>query len=396
MFWSRVVSAIAVLAPVAPALADQSPQQIAPAELSGVLIAPTDWSAAGDPRLRRLAWRLTLRGVDSAVASDLARPSANAQERFGKGRRALARASEAMDAGKLPEASSAYDRALPILEANTTRNRELKVLVSAMVERGAAALQLGDSATAEAIFLRALALAPNHSPGGDRVSAEARELFRTVRDIVSQRPKGKLRVNPGQLTGANVRIDFGDPLPPPYEADVPAGTHYVSVAALERSTVITRITVRANDEITAFVRPPPQGNVGDRTRALAAFRPGEVSNRAELIEVAGTHFLMLAIVASDALSLELFDSNGHPIVGATAEVARDPTDAQLDRAIDQLLDAAATIEGSLKREVDDGPAWYATWWGAGLIGVVILGAAAGTVAFVVTPGETEYVFRPQR
>ncbi len=369
---------------------------VAPAIQTGMVIVPSDWAAAGDPRLRRLAWRLTLRGVDAALASDLARPSATAQERFGKGRRALSRARQDLDAERQSDAAAAYDRALPILEANATRAGELKLVVEAMVERGALALALGDSATAEAIFLRALALAPRLDPSSARVSVEAQKLFRTVRDIVSGRPKGKLRIEPGPLTGTNVSVDFGPPLAPPYEASVPSGTHYVTVSAPDRSLVIARVTIRANEEVTAYVRPPPLGDVTARTRTLRQFRANAQESRARLIEVAGMRFMILASVTREDIRLELFETNGHEVIGSAQEIAPNPSDAELDRAIDRLLESGATFEPSLKVEVDDGPAWYATWWGAGLIGVAILGAAAGTVAAVLTPGETEYVFQPPR
>lgn len=359
---------------------------------TGVLIAASDAASQGSPRLRPIAARLVVRGLESYVAADLVRPRPDAEQRLSRARKRTGEARDLSDRGKLKEALGAYQDALRAVEENASRDTHLRLLLEVLVEQGAVAQRLGDSATAEALFLRALALAPSHEPAGARVGGAALELFRQVKEVASGLPKGALSIDTGGLAGADVSVDFGAPLAPPFRAELAPGTHFVSVRAQDRDEVVVRALVRPREDAPVFVRPPVPGDPAARARAFDGFESGEASSRARIVASSGLRFLLLASLEETSTELAIFEPGGLPFPAPAVKIAAGASDAEIDRALDALLLAASETEPTLAPERR--PAWYRTWWGVGLIGVAVIGAAAGTAFAIQSGRETEYVFRP--
>lgn len=371
------------------------PGTMAPIETTGVLVTAKDPQHRGDSRLRRLTWRYLQSGYESHVAVDLANPRVDVDEEYARARRKALDARQASDGHLLDEAAKLYDGSIATLEKIASNTEHLAVLVTVLVERGAIAMDAKDSATAEALFLRALAIAPDHVANPNRVGADARKLFDTVKSIVAKRPKGKLTVDVGPGLTPEVRVDFGAPISAPYMTEVHGGSHYVSVTAPGRAEVIVRVDVRANDEAVAIIRPPLPGSRLERTRTVDTFRANEQTGRGRLITLSGLRFLVVATFGREAIDLDMFDSNGSAIIGGVTSVGLNPSDADLDGAIKALMQSAASVEPSLApTPVETGPGWYTTWWGVTLISVAAAGAAVTTGVLIAGSGETSYVFRP--
>jgi hypothetical protein len=375
------------------ASAEEKTPMIAP-DLGGVLIVAASSQHTDDLRLGRIAARFAHRGSDSFVATDLVRPPPDPEAGLVHARWRLDNARKARRLKRWAAAANAGDEAIRAIETHAFEHEHLDLLVQALVERGATAIEMGEAATAETVFLKALALSPLYELDQEVYGQHILQIFSDVRRASRELRYGSIRVDVTNLPGSTVSIDFGSPQDPPVTSNLPDGRHYVSVSAPSRHEVVVFVPVRAERETAIYLRPPLSGDVRERAAALAAFHASDARSVSELSRVAGLRFVVTASVGSSGIGLRMLDGRtGQQIVGGEATLSVDPSPDEIDAAVARFIDAAVVVEPRMK-PAGDGPSWYATWWGLAIIGVAVVGAAAATYLVVQGNAKTEYTFSP--
>jgi hypothetical protein len=357
---------------------------------SGVLVVAGS-TAADDLRLGALSAGFARKGLESFVALDMSKPPPDADLDLEGARRLLddARRSRRNQDGEA--ARRAGDRAIQILERCAYEPGHLTLLVEALVERGAAAIRLGDTAKAETVFLEAIALDPTIELDEELFDEDVRRLFGEVHRASRQLRYGSIRIEVPGLEGASVSVDFSAPRDPPYDAKLSDGRHFVSVGAPGRTEVVSFVPVRAGRQTDVAIRPPIAGDGAARTEALAAFRTNDPASIAALAAAAGLRFVLVADLGRSNVTVQVYDGrSGTPVDGATATLSSNPAPAEIDAAIAGILAKLESFDPSASAEA--GEPWYQSWWAISILGVAIAGAAAATAAVLATRGETEYRF----
>ena len=338
--------------------------------------------------MRRLATRIAGEGVDAFLAADMIRPRPDARAEFEAGVTLLNEARGLFDRGAYAKAVSRYDQAIERFQANATALADLDVLRVALMERAECGLQLGDSATAETAFIRALTWDVDWQPRSTRLGDKSRQLLTAVREVVRRRPRGKLIVD--SLPSAAVQIGFSGTVNTGEPIELSAGSHFVSVSAPGRATMVVTMTVRAGYETRQSLRPPLEGNRSERARALEDFDPEAPDALADVALQSGLQFIVLF----DEGEITLFDERGAPVNSDAVQIASPPSPAELQTAARQLVSAAAAVSPELVAKVDPPGHWYTSWWGISLMATAVAGVAVGTALIVTRPNETEFLFVP--
>jgi hypothetical protein len=299
-------------------------------------------------------------------------------------------------------AVSAGDEAIRGMERCAFAREHLDLLVDALVERGATALLVNDPATAETVFLKAIAFSPLYELDLELYDKRAIDVFGDVRRASRELRYGSIRVDVAKTPGAAVSVDFGSAQDAPLSSNLADGRHFVSVTAPSRHEVVALVPVRAERQTSIFIRPPPSGDVRERAQALGAFRASDPKSVSELARVAGVRFVLTASIGASGIALVLDDgrsgtpvlgANGTPVLGASGTLSLDPGPDEIDALAARLTDAAAVVEPKIRSQ-EAKSSWYATWWGVTLIGVAAAGAAVATY-FVISSGtKTQYQFGP--
>jgi hypothetical protein len=311
------------------------------------------------------------------------------------GRWRLDDARKSRRAKRLQAAAAAGDEAIRVIEQHAYERQHLELLVEALIERGATALELGDAATAETVFLKAIALDPVHELDAELYPPPISTVFSEVHRASRELRFGSLRVEVPGMPGAAVSIDFGTPQDSPVEVNLPDGRHFVSVSAPARHEVVSFVPVRAERETVLYLRPPLSGDARERAVVLASFRGNDPRAIADLARVTGMRFVVSADATSSVLVLSMFDGKtGAPIAGTEASLSPDPSVDQLDAAVEQMVSSAMLIEPQMDPAHWDDTDWYTTWWGISLIGAAAVGAAAGVFAVVQMTATGRYEFEP--
>lgn len=364
------------------------------AEDSGVLVAVTSSTTGADDRARSLAAGFVARGIESFVAHEMSWPPRDADRRVIRGRWRLDEARRLRGAIRNVEAAAAADAALALFAEAVTERAHLEFLIEALIERATNALILQDAATAETLFLEALALDPDYRPDPDRYPKPVLRLFGNVRRAARQLRFATLVVDAPGLPNAKVEVDFGGPRAPPYTVKLPQGRHFVSVSAPGRHPVVAPIPLRAERQHRVEMFAPTAGDGRQREEALAGLRIDRAATVNDLARVAGLRFVLAAELAPTKIDLQLYDGRtGQAVSGAQATISGQPSPKEIEAAIDNMMQVVLLAEPDLLRSQDQ-PGWYGTWWGATLIGVSVAIAAAGTAWAVTRSGTIEYRFEP--
>lgn len=381
-------------APLA-ARAEEAPPIGAP-ELGGMLVISTSPQTADDLRLGRISARIAHRGLESFVAADMLHPPPDPEGALVHARWRLDEARRARRLKRFLAAAAAGDEATKIIEKFAFERQHLELLVDALVERGATALEIADPATAETVFLKALALAPLHEIDSELFGKRAQEVFSDVRHASRELRFGSIRIEVARMPGATVAIDFGTPQDAPLQANLPDGRHFVSVSAPSRHEVVAFVPVRAERETALFIRPPLAGDLRARAAAVTGFRPTDPVTIASMARVSGLRFVVTASIGQSSIGLAMHDGRtGLLVPGATGSLSLDPSPDESDAAVTKLVQAATLVEPKIAEDRSR-PGWYTTWWGLTLIAIAAAGAAAATIFVISKNSTTDYTFEPER
>lgn len=371
--------------------AEAAPPKVAP-EVGGVLLVSTSSATADDPRLGPLAAGFARRGLESFAGGDLVRPPLGAEQQVIRARRNLEEARSLRRKGRLPEAAQRVDEAIRAFERAASEPLHLALLVEALVDRGAIAVEESDQVTAETVFLTALGFDPLYEIEATTHGDAARSLFAEVRRAARQLPLGILRVEVPDVPGAEVAVDFGAAHPAPHEFRIADGRHFLTVSAPGRHEVVTMVRVRAERQASVVSRPPLAGDQRARAQALATLDPSQPERVVQLARAAGLRFVAGVKANPSQLEVRLLDGRtGREVAGAEVVLSGNAGPQEIDAAVGELFNAALRLEPGLIP--DESPAWYGTWWGVTLLGAAVLGAAAATWV-AVGQGGTEYRFVP--
>jgi hypothetical protein len=378
---------VAILGLAGPAAAaEPGPRPIAAAR-GGVLVVASPAPEPLDPRPRQLAAAFVAKGVDSFVARELLSPAPDAEARLDAAARHLEEARGLRRVGQHARAGAAAAAAEAELERGASNPRHLATLVETLMEQGAAARALGDAATAETMFLEALALDPRYAPDPDAYDPADLELLSDVRRTARQLNFAALQVDAPRLPGAQIQVDFGPLRTPPYETKL-------SDSAPGRRTQTVAVNLRAGRQTEVALVPGLPGDDAARAAALAALDPAQPGTVVALAGAAGTRFVLAAALTSGEQRLTLFDGRtGQAAPLGPVVLSAQPSPAELSAGIDQLLQAALLMDDEALEGEGDG-SWYTSWWGITLISVVVAGAAAGTAVALTRGGDVEYRFEP--
>lgn len=360
---------------------------------SGVLIVVTTATTGVDNRARSLAGGFVAKGLESFVAHEMTSPGPDADRRIEEGRRRLEDAQLLRGDNRIREAARAADDAIRLLAGAATQRRHLELLVAALLERGTHALLLQDPATAETVFLEALAIEPEHEPDRERYPESARRLFIDVRRAAHQLRFATLVLDAPRLAGAEVEVDFLGPRVPPYTVKLPEGRHFVSVTAPGRVTVVAPVAARAERQQRVELFPPLEGDGFARQLALSQFDAGQPATVVALSQAAGLRFLVASRLDDSQVHLQMYDGRtGQAVSSGQVTLSAQPGPAEISAGVEQLMQAILLADPDALEQ--EGGSWYGTWWGITLIGVVVAGAAAGTAVALTRGGDTEYRFEP--
>jgi hypothetical protein len=373
-----------------PAFADDV--RVSP-ETGGVVVVATASTAGDDLRLGRIAARFAARGLESFVAGDCVRPPPDPERGLVHGRWRLDDARRSRRMKRLAAAAAAGDEAIRVIEQHAYEKQHLELLVEALIERGATALEVGDPATAETVFLKALALDPFFELDAELYPDPTPQVFNDVRRASRELRFGSLRVEVPELNGAQVAIDFGSPQDVPLTVSLPDGRHFVSVSAPMRHEVVAIVPVRAERETMLALRPPISGDARERAVVLSTFRVSDPRTTADLARSTGMRFVVAVDGSSSGTSVAMYDGkSGAQIAGTDSVLSPDPGVDEIDAAVTRMISAAMLIEPALDPENLDRSSWYSTWWGVTLIGVAAAGVAAGTFAVLQATATGRYEF----
>jgi hypothetical protein len=388
--WALLIAAIASLSS-ARARAE-TPPSISP-DLGVVVVSPSK-ETEEDLRLGRIASRFANRGIESFAAADLVRPPPDPEGCLLHGRWRLDDARRARRLKRYPAAAAAGDEAIRVIERCAFAREHLDLLVEALIERGATALSVNDAATAETVFLKAIAFEPLFELDQELYDKHTQDVFGEVRRASRELRYGSVRVEVTRMPGAAVAIDFGTPQDPPISSNLPDGRHFLSISAPARHEVVAVVPVRAERETSVYIRPPPSGDVGERASVLASFRGNDAHALTEIARVSGLRFVLTASIGASGIQLQMHDGRtGAAISGASGTLSVDPSPDEIDAAVVHLVDAATLVEPRMRGE-SASQSWYTTWWGITLIGVAAVGAAAGTFFVIQSNAKTQYQFAP--
>lgn len=366
-----------------------------PPDVGGVLVIGTSTTQADDLRFGALAAGFARAGHESFVAYDMLRPPVDAARRLVRARRYLDDARRYRRRDDLARAAAAADKAIRIFERTANEPQHLDLLVEALVERGAAALRLEDTAKAETVFLEAIALSPRYELDEVLHEEPTRRLFGEVRRASRQLRYGSARIEVVDVKNAAVSIDFSSPRDPPYETKLPDGRHFVTVGAPGRYEVVAFVPVRAGRQTSVALRPPLSGDARARAEALEGFRADQPGSVVALARAAGLRFVALTDPGRSNVGVALYDGRtGAGVVGGTATLSPNPSPPEVDAAVTQLLDAAKGHDPAIESHLVQDSAWYTSWWALSLLGIAVAGAATATALVLTTGGETEYRFEP--
>lgn len=375
------------------ARAEPSAPTVAP-DRGGVLVIPVAARDANDARLGRIAARLAHRGIESVVAGDLVRPPPDPESGLVRARWRLDEGRRLRRIQRYIAAATADDQAIRALEESAFERVHLELLIEALIERGAVAAATSDPATAETLFLRALALDPNHELDAELHDEPTRNLFADVHRASRELRYGTLRIEVVAVPGAAISVDFGTPRDAPVSVDLPDGRHFVAVEAPGRHEVVALVPVRTARETSIGIRPPLSGDARAWSAALAAFRAGDAARTAALAEAVGLRFVLTASIGENAVGLALADGrSGRAIAGARATLSLDPSPDEIDAAVQRIIGAVEVIEPELAAPADTTPL-YGRWWALGLMAAAVIGAGAATYLIVQGNAKTEYQFSP--
>ena len=363
-------------------------------EPRGVVVVAARATDAADPRLGQIAGGFATAGLESFVATDMARPP-DGDRSIIRARWRLNDAQRLRQRGRWSDAAEAAEHAIALLERHAAEESHLRFLVDAYVERGATAHGMRDAIAAETFFLRALALAPQHRLAAEGYDADIRHLFSDVRRAARMLRYGAVQVEAPGLDQAWVQIDFGAPKPTPCEMRLADGRHFVSVRAPGRADVVTMVSIRAERRTRLAIRPAPLGNSKARQDALVGYDAARPASLQALSQAASVRFVSVATFDDGVLQLAMHDGrSGRPVPNGHTTLSANPGQQEIAAAVDTLLQASLTVVPDLLNTDRDAPGWYETWWGITLIGVGVA-AAAGAATFVATHNrETEYRFTP--
>lgn len=366
-------------------------QERAP-ETSGVLVTASKPDLVHDGRLGKIAAGFARRGFESFVAGDLLRPPPDANRQRIRARFRLDTARRARRKNRTAGAVAPADEAIRMFERTASEPLHAKLLVQAYVERGASAFVLGDLATAETMFLKALALDPLYEPDAELFDADMRKLFSDVARFSRQLRYGTLFVDAAETPGATISVDFGAPNDPPYETKLPDGRHFVSVRAPGRQEVVVHVQVRTERRVEVIVRPPVSGGSTAEASHVMRFDPKTPATITALSNATRMRFVLAAEPTDTNVVVTLFDGRtGAAVSGARATLSLNPTAKEIDAAVDTMLFSLVTFEPSLAD--DRASPWYTSWWAIAIAGSVVA-AAAATTYFAVDRPDTEYRFEP--
>ena len=363
------------------------------AQDAGVLVAPGIGADGTDPRLGRLVGGFSRAGLESFAAADMARPPPNPDRPIIRGRWRIEDARRLRLRRRYEEAAEAADHAVSLLERHAYDVEHLRFIVDAYVERGATALALQDSITAETMFLRAVALSPNHRPSSSRFSKSVLRLFAEVRRAARLLRYGSVRIDAPGIDDARISIDFGPDRSPPYEARLPDGRHFISIRASGRQDITALIRVRAERQASLVLRPPTSGDPKRRVDALNAYDARRTPTLVQLAQASGLRYVAVVSLGSGVMQVDLHDGRTGRPLGPSATMSGDPAAAEIDAAVDSLMQRVLSIDPNLFG-TNDSPAWYGTWWGVTLIGVAVAATAATTAVLITRDDTTEYRFEP--
>jgi hypothetical protein len=317
-------------------------------------------SASTDLRLGAIAAGFARSGWDSFAAIDTARPPPNAAALQAEARRSLGEARRHRREQRHREAAASAEAAVHRLEAIASEKAHLALLVEALIERGAAAMSLGDAAKAEAVFLEAIALDPLHELDEELFGDELRTMFGEVQRASRQLPYGSIRIEVAALPGATASIDFDPPRDAPYEAKLADGRHFITASAPGRRNAVAFVPVRAGRRTDLSLRPPPLGEPIPQYTALV-----QLERTSTEIRIQG-------------------------VPEAEATLSGDPSPAEIDGAVARLIAAVELRDPAIAQ---DDAAWYESWWLWTIVGVAVVGGVA-TAVVLTQRGDTEYRFEP--
>lgn len=361
-----------------------------------MLIVATASTSADDLRLGRIAARFAKLGLESFVAGDCVRPPPDPERGLLHGRWRLDDARRSRRLKRFAAAAAAGDESIRVIEQHAYEKQHLELLVEALIERGATALEMGDPATAETVFLKALALDPLKELDPELYPAPISTVFAQVNQASRELRFGSVRVEAAELPGALVSIDFGALQDSPVQVSLPDGRHFVSISAPSRHEVVAFVPVRAERETNVMLRPPISGDARERAVVLASFRAHDPRAVADLARVTSMRFVVAADASSSGVQLVMYDGkSGAPIAGTESTLSPDPSIDELDAAATRMISSAMLIEPAIDPANLDDSAWYSTWWGVGLIGAAAVGAAAATFAILQVTATGRYEFEPK-
>lgn len=387
-------AACALVCAAATSARAESSRPYAP-ERGGVVVAVTTSTVAEDDRARSLAAALVRQGIESFVAHEMNQPPRDADRRVIRGRWRLEDAQRLRRRRREAEAAQAADQAVALFASAASERAHLDWLVAALVERGTLAVLAEDPATAETVFLEAIALRPDYEPDPEVYPQDARRLFSQVRRASRQLRFAELTIEAPALPEATVEVDFGGPRKPPYSTKLAEGRHFVSVSAPGRHPVVVPVVLRAERQHRVTMLPPPSGDARARLSAVRDLDASRAETVAALGAAAGTRFVLGAALTSSQVELTLMDGRtGDRVPEGAVTLSAQPAAPELDAAVGQLRNAILLRAPDAFDRPDEG-GWYSSWWGITLIGVVVAGAAAGAaVAITQSGGDTTYRFEP--
>lgn len=366
-----------------------------PPVAGGVLVIGTSTASAEDLRYGALAAGFARAGHESFVAYDMTRPPINAARRLVRARRFLDDARRYRRHRDLRRAVDAADKAIRIFERSANEPQHLSLLVEALVERGATAHQLGDTAKAETVFLEAIALSPLHQLDEVLYDPPTRRLFGDVRRASRQLRYGSIRIEVVDVKNAVVSVDFSSPRGAPYTTKLTDGRHFVTVTAPGRYEVVRFVPVRAGRQTDVSIRPPLSGDGRTRTEAIEGFSPEEPASLVALAAAAGLRFVAVADPSRSNVGVSLFDGRtGGPVTGGVATLSPNPSPPEVDAAVAQLVKAAIEHDPSIEDHLVQDGSWYTSWWAFSLLGIAVAGAATATALVLTSNREIEYRFEP--
>jgi hypothetical protein len=314
---------------------------------------------------------------------------------------------------KLDLASSIQElaKAVELAESALAELVDFELLISAHVELAVAELAMKKTEEAEAQLMRALELRPKLELSIDRYPPRAVQAFEKAKKKASAKKRSRLNVSssPGLATVEVDGIARGDS---PISVELPPGRHrYVIEKSdyLAERSVVTIAKAEESVEITLApdVVPRVRAVIAESVRGNASIEEG-IAAATELAAALGASEVLVPAIAADG--------DGHAVALARVSGGKRTslTWARIDRDLRSALDAVralaagkpgpsiaridparslaglapapakvAEVEPALPAEEEGSSA---LWWALG-IGAVVLAAAGGTTAYLLSRDE---------